>query len=129
MWRVLLISLISVLSTNGCTLDPSVSFVITDAVTDLNQIKSNISVLNETISNYTRIHESEIYIRNIEVSLDKALKLVYLLNYNNTNSVTIKQYTETYFPAISLTVSLLLLILALINLITQCKRYRKPLIF
>jgi predicted PurR-regulated permease PerM len=114
-----------------CTLDPSTTIIIGDTIAGLNQIKTNISSLNFTLSNYTRNNDSLYYLHNIETNIDKTLKLIQLMaynvGYNSTTSITIKQYTEAYFPAISLTISLILLIIAVINLVIQCKKYRKPL--
>lgn len=129
LFNILLIFLVDLVIC--CTLDPSTSGIITETIVELNQIKANISLLNSTLNNYTRINDSLIYVRNIELNNDKVLKLVQLIaynvGYNSTTSITIKQYTEAYFPAISLTISLILLIIAVINLVIQCKKYRKPL--
>lgn len=125
---VLVISIISSAPiTYCCTLDPSTSKIIDESIYTIRLINGNLTLLNTTLgtdTNYTHQIDS-IYQLNLRVNALVNL-IGYNIGYNNTNSVTIKQYTETYFPAITLTLLLLIFIISIINLVLHCKKFRKP---
>lgn len=109
----------------GCTLDQSSVKIIDETLISISYINSNITYLNMSIANTTNTTK---YIEYIKINNDRLKSLITLLGYNtgynNTNSITIKQYTETYFPAITLTLLLLVLIVTVTNLVFECKHRR-----
>lgn len=125
---ILFVSVISIVPSVYCrTLDPSTSKIVDESIYTIRLINGNLTLLNTTLgtdTNYTNQINS-IYQLNLRVNALVNL-IGYNIGYNNTNSVTIKQYTETYFPAITLTLLLLIFIVSIINLVLHCKKFRKP---